>query len=101
MTPYDPEPQPPIYDDSLSREGGATTPPPHTTVSGTEAAQDAGVDVGEGTMVDIDPDERTDLEGPDELPENDGTVTHPSFGAGVPLYLGMGTGAGSDESEGS
>lgn len=101
MTPYDPEPQPPVFDDALARDPSAAPVPPsgpvppHTTTSGTEAAQAAGVEIGEASPV--DPDERTDLEGPDVLDEDDGTLTHPSLGAGVGLNLGMGTGAGSEE----
>lgn len=127
MASYDPEAQPPIYDDAIAADAssGATTSasqphgvdtgaapdpnhtafPSHLTTSATEVAVENGIDVGAddvvtdgaGTQDATDPDERTDLEGPDVLPEDDGTLTHPSFGAGVPLHLGMGTGAGEED----
>lgn len=100
MANFEPEPQPPVFNDTLSNDvaGASGGVPPHTTTSGTEAAQAAGVDVGTGPEENtVDPDMRTDLEGPDQLPEDDGTLTHPSLGAGVGLNLGMGTGAGSDD----
>lgn len=100
MTPFDPEPEPPLYNDAIAADASAgvvtSGSAPHTTTSGTEAAQNAGLDVGTAESG-VDPDQRTDLEGPDQLPEDDGTLTHPSFGAGVPLHLGMGTGAGEED----
>ena len=96
--PFDAEAKPPIFEDAIaSDDPNRNAFPAETTISGTEIAVDEGVDLGADEMP--DPDERDDLEGPDVLEENDGTMTHPSFGAGVPLHLGMGTGAGSDEDE--
>ncbi len=85
--------------DSLTEAAPVADPriPTGPVPSGTEAALASGSEVGEEFESAIPPDERDDLEGPDVLSEDDGTLTHPSFGAGVPLNLGMGTGAGSDE----
>lgn len=94
--PFDPETVPPLFDDALeSSDPNRNAFPAESTMSGTEIALEAGVDVG--TESPIDPDDRADLEGPDVLPEDDGTLTHPSFGGGVRLNTGMGTGAGADE----
>ena len=98
---YDPDAKPPLFNDALEtnaeNDPNQNAFPAETTMSGTELAVDAGLDVG--TDSPVDPDDRTDLEGPDVLPEDDGTLTHPSFGGGVRLNTGMGTGAGADEAD--
>ncbi|RYG66779.1 hypothetical protein EON77_17125 [bacterium] len=99
---FDPETKPPLFEDALDvdpqNDPNHNAFPAESTTSGTELAIENGIDVG--TDSPVDPDDRTDLEGPDVLPEDDGTLTHPSFGGGVRLNTGMGTGAGEDEDAG-